>query len=161
MRAPDLEGRGGKAWRILMPENPESAWVASIAQFVVNVPGAHPFWSFWGVTMIHLRDIPGVPPAHRRFLEATHEFGILAFNPEHGVPNVDNPDRYHYLTPPDVVEQFAGVNDDQAAKVCELAVRAIVDGRISPDQDYRPVWKEVIRQTVEYLALGTHAKGRA
>lgn len=87
---------------------------------------------------------------------------ILAFDPE-TPPDPDNRggDGAKILTPLDLVHQFNGVTDEQAERLCEGAVRLIVDGRMSPDQDYRSLWKEIIRNTVEHTVLGGHAKVKA
>jgi hypothetical protein len=151
-RPPDLEGMAGrKAWRVRTGEPP-----TGLAGFVVQVPGAHAWWDKWFVSMIHLRDVAGMAPAKKQFSEATHEFLILALNPEFPV-DLDHPSA-HYLTPVDVVEQFGGVTDDDAISICEGAVIAILRGVASPDQDYRAAWKALIKNTVEHIALGGHAK---
>lgn len=159
---PDLVGVSGRAWKVTKPDTLRSpAQAASLESFLVNVPNAHPFWAFWIVSVIHLRDLPGVPPAKKTYPEATHEFLIVSLNPEKGPPNPDDIETLHPLTPPDVSEQFSGVTDAQAVAVNALCVRAIVDGLLSPDSDYRRLWAQVIRNTVEHAATGGHAKERA
>lgn len=122
----------------------------------MNVPGAHAFWSWWTVTLVHLREVPGVPPPHLKYPEAEYEFTIFSINPE-ACPEPD-PDAVGHpiLTPPDVVEQFHGVSDEDAERICLGAVQAIVNGHISPDQDYRGVWKMLMAGTVEHFRQGAH-----
>lgn len=160
MRTPDATGTAGRGWRVTRPAGGEKAWAATIDSWLVNVPGAHPFWSWWQVSVVHLRDLPGVPPAKRRYPDAEYEFMIVAFDPE-TPPDPDNRggDGAKILTPIDVVEQFHGVTDEQAAGMCSRAVELILAGVTSPDQDYRAWWKACIAETVEHTVLGGHPVG--
>jgi hypothetical protein len=128
--------------------------------WLVNAPGAHPLWQWWVVALIHLRPIEGVRPAHKRYPEAEHEFIIFSIDPE-SCPEPD-PEKaaegYPHLVPIDVVEQFHGVGDHDAKRICESAVRAIVGGVLSPDQDYRGAWKKCIEGTVAHYRAGKHAE---
>lgn len=63
--------------------------------------------------------------------------------------------RFHCLFPLEVVEQFHGITDDQAKQLCELAMRAIVDGHASPDRDWRPWWEHCIKNTVQHMLTGS------
>ncbi len=156
MREPDLAGPCGRAWK--MPNKNElPSHQAHISSWLVNRPGAHPFWQWWVVSMIHLRDLPGVPAAHRHYQDAEFEFTIFSIDPERCPnPQPDDPNGYPHLVPLDVVEQFHGVSDADASRICLSAIQAIVQGILSPDQDYRQSWKESIRQTVEHFASGRH-----
>lgn len=166
MRSPDVTGRAGRAWALSRPEStkrPDHA--ASLASYVVNVPGAHAYWSWWMVTMIHLRDIPGVRPAHKDYSEAEYEFSIVSLDPTHGEPpdidgfELGTCEGFHHLTPPDVVKQFHSVTDDVVKTIALLAIRAICDGRLSPDQDFRSRWNQTIDDTVAHYVAGKHAVG--
>lgn len=154
MRTPDLEGPAGRAWRSPLEGHGVHA---TLSAWLVNVPGAHPFWSWWTVGVVHLRELEGFPPPHKRYPEAAYEFMIFAINPEQ-CPEPDPDDVGHpLLTPPDVIEQFHGVLDADVVHICDLAVKAVVDGRISPDQDYRAHWHQVLTNTVEHFRQGLHA----
>lgn len=155
MRPPDWQGVGGRAW--LIPNKSDVPdHQATIAGWLVNAPGCHPFWSWWTVHVIHLRDIRGVKPAHKRYPEAEYEFVILAIHPDHPA-DPDHPEKgYHYLTPANVVEQFHGVTDRDAGRFAELAVRSILDGRMSPDQDYRSAWRATVKDTIAHFREGRH-----
>ena len=122
--------------------------------------GANPFWSYWMVAIVHLRDIPGVPPARKSYADAEFEFLIATIDPEKA-PNPD-PDLgpWPLLRPMDCVVHFHGVIDDQAAKLLELAVRDMVLSAESPDSDYREAWKRKIWATVEHMTTG-HPEGSA
>lgn len=140
LREPDITGAAGKAWKVKVQPPQDKT---TLSAYLVSVYGAHPFWNWWLVSVIHLRDVPEIPPAHKNYPEATHEFLILTIDPSGCPPDPDKPD-YKYLTPVDVQVQFHGLDDERVQKFCEDAVTAIADGQISPDQDYRNAWKQLI-----------------
>jgi hypothetical protein len=39
---------------------------------------------------------------------------------------------------------------------CGMCIRAIVDGLLSPDQDYRAAWQKTIADTVAHYRAGKH-----
>lgn len=157
-------GAAGEAWRVRMPEVGKRALPdhdGTVDTFIVRAPGCHVFWSHWMVIVVHLRPIPGVKPAHVKREGATHELLILALNPEQPLPPLDASApgwRVHHLTPIDVAEQFVAANDAIAARICELAVLAIVDGVASPDQDWRRWWSLATQQTAQHFAAGVHTE---
>lgn len=158
-RPPDLSGHAGRAWRVPnRSRTPDHA--ATLGQWLVQVPGAHPFWEHWAVAVIHLRPLPGAKAAHKRYPQAEYEFVIFAIDPTTAPePDPDKADEgYPFLTPVDVAEQFHGVSDRDAVRICDAAVRAILSGDVSPDQDFRPMWKALIRDTVAHFASGAHAE---
>jgi hypothetical protein len=53
-------------------------------------------------------------------------------------------------------DQFEVPDDSAAVRVTELAIRAICDGLMSPDQDWRSRWRETLLATSEHMRLGTH-----
>lgn len=163
MRDPDLSGIGGCAWDVLTPTSPtEPDHQAALAAWILNVPGVHPWWQWWMLHVIHLRDIPGVPPANKHYPEAEYEFGILSLNPEfENPPDIEaleagKSEGLHFLTPPDVCKHFHGITDQDARRLAALAVRVIVQGKFSPDQDYRSHWNHAIDATVEHFRGGKH-----
>jgi hypothetical protein len=159
-REPDAKGIAGRAWNLSGTSAKTPAQTASIAGWLVNVRGAHPMWEWWMVSVVHLRPIEGAPPAQKKYPTAEYEFMIFSINPEK-CPEPDPAkadDGYPHLVPIDVVEQFHGVSDKQAARICEDAVRAIVRGLISPDQDYRSAWNRAIQVTAEHFRSGAHVE---
>lgn len=66
----------------------------------------------------------------------------------------------HFLEPIDVMEQFIVANDAVAAELLELAVRCIVDGQASPDQDWRRWWADAVKATAQHFNDGTHPIAR-
>lgn len=157
--APTFEGKFGKAWEVKKPDDGPDA---GIVAYQVNRPGAHPWWEWWVVSVVSLRDIDGIPVARKSYPEATHEFVIASLSPDDPVPMPDDPaPKYCYLTPIDVVHQFHGLDDGQAKDLCAAAIKAIVIAGISPDQDFRAFWKNLLTNTIQHIALGGHPKAKA
>lgn len=166
--APDKAGFA-RAWDMMTPESIKAGreeWghdQAGIASWMIQGP-YHPFWSWWLVGVVHLRDIPGTPAAKRHYPEAEYEFTIWSIkSPPSGeiTPDIeklragDLTARDTILHPCDVVFQFHGVTDEQAAEICEVAVNAIVAGQ-SCDSDFREWWKTSLAATVQHYVLGVH-----
>lgn len=165
---PDLVGVHGRAWRIPMAtlgKRGRPDLDGTVDGWLLHAPGAHPLWAYWTICTIHLRPITGVKAAHTRLPGATHELMVVALNPDVPLPRLDAVGRgqasFSFLTPIDVVEQFIVTDDAQAAQVCELAVRACVDGFASPDQDWRRWWTGAIAETARHLRDGRHPQVRA
>ncbi len=168
MRAPDVNGTAGwRAWR--SPTRSAEA-PASLATYLLHCPGAHFAWSYWWLGLVHLRELPGIPPAKLHFPEATHELMWAAINPEEcPAPDPDAPP-WPYLQPFDLIEQFQVQSDQHAAQIAYAVVRAIVfgypveitvagatlRGRASPDQDFRGVWAKTIQATAKHHREGGH-----
>lgn len=154
LRTPDLQGAIARAWRF-KGESDVPDHQACLSQYVVNGP-FHPFWSWWMIGLISLCDIPGVPPAHKQYPDAEYELLILALNPECCPPDPDAVGALTFLTPPDLVYHFDIRNEEAAKEIIEGAVKAIIEGRISPDQDYRQIWKRILKTTVDHYKAGLH-----
>jgi hypothetical protein len=171
VRPPDLSGPA-RAWLIDDSKSREAhvrEWgyeAGSLVTWIVNGP-YHPLWSWWHVGVIHLRDIPGAPPANKQYPEAEYEFAIYSLDPsgKDGRPKAPDIDLIEagetkrgfpgFLSPPDVQFHFHRVTDEQAIKICNRAVEHIVGGR-SCDSDYREWWKAALAGTVEHFVLGVH-----
>lgn len=165
MRAPDKEGRFGKAWKLrtVRDESTPKDWDASLCAWIVNRPGAHAFWSWWVVAVVHLRTIPGARPPAKHYAEAEYEFAILSLDPS--VPiDIDRieakQDQWAPLTPADVIQQFHGTTDEQAAEIGAQAVRLIVENGVSPDSDMRRYWKDAVKNAVQHITTG-HPRANA
>jgi hypothetical protein len=164
MREPDFKGAFGTLWRVAKPdpaklERPDHE--ASLGVWLLTVPSAHPMWHSYALAVISLRDIPGVPPASKQYSEATHELLLMALDPGVSLPDPDDALHFKlaYLTPPNLVEQFHGVTDEQAVQIGELLARSFIDGHANPDTDARSHTRRVLRNTVEHFALGGHPAG--
>jgi len=153
MKEPDWSGICGKAW--VLPVDPETpAQLAGIYSALILAPLAHPIWKYHLLSVISLRDIVGVRPAHKHYPEAEYEIGVYAVNPE--VPIDPEKPPFNLLEPSDVVVQFHGVDVGQARRIGELTTRSCVDGFLVPDSDFRESWKKTIADTVEHFKQGRH-----
>lgn len=143
VRSPDTQGHVGTAW-LLTPSKPGG----TVSMWLVKCPNLHPWWQWWTVSVVHLREVRDLPSAKRRYPEAEYELQIRTVDPE-ALPNPD-PDLvdegYDYLEPSDVIEQFHNVTDAQAERIATAAIRGILDGAVSPNGDVR--WKSFLRSCV-------------
>lgn len=154
MREPDLSGKVAKAWHSqVKPVRPEQE--ANISSWLINGP-FHPAWDWWMVGAVHLRDIPGTPPAHKRYPEATHEIMIASIDPDCCPPDPDEIEKLSFLRPLDLVYQFDGMSDEAVAEVVKLCVVSIAEGIISPDEDFRSTWELILEKTVSHYKEGLH-----
>lgn len=154
MREPDRSSPVAKAWRF-QGQSAKPDHSACLAQWLLNGP-FHPMWSWWAISVIHLRPIEGVRPAVLQYPEAEHELMIVSINPSCYPPDPDGVESLALLQPLDLQYQFHGVGDDNAREICGLVIDAILDGRGSPDSDFRGFWKNSLDTTVEHYRDGTH-----
>ena len=155
MREPDFKGEGTAAW-LLTPENTTPDHEASISSWLLTGP-FHPAWNQWVLTMIHLRDIPGVKPATIKREGATHEVVIMSVDPKHPVTEaIAQAGMCKYLTPPDLMHQFECPDDATADRIAMLMARAVVDQIASPDSDFAGRWPQIIENTIAH-ERGEHA----
>ncbi len=160
-RRPDFVGAGSWcAWRVKLPaigqrERPDHD--ATVGMWLLFCPGAHLAWSYWWLTLIHLRPIDGVPPAKITTSGAGWELMCCAQSPD-DAPNPDDAASLRMLHPLDWIVQFGDVPDDtRAREVAELVVKSIMRGDCSPDQDFRSFWKRIIPGTAKCVATGKHS----
>jgi hypothetical protein len=157
VREPDRTGVG-RAWLIdPLPRTPDQA--ATVRAWLLRGPW-HPAWSAWHVAVVHLRPVEGaLRKPYLQFPDASHEFLILSLVSPPGSdlePDPDDVDGWIMLSPADAVVQVAGITDEQAAAICDLMVQAILDGRASPDSDYRSFWEGAIAATAAHYRYGEH-----
>jgi len=144
-------------WKVATPSKLRKLdHAATLGTWVLTVPGAHPFWHSYWLSAVHLRDIPGAPPAAKHYPEATHEIMLFALDPDKSLPDPDDGDNFHpaFLTPANLVEQIHGVTDEQATSITEKLGRSFVDGICSPDTDFRSHTQQILRNTVEHFITG-------
>lgn len=151
--AASIVGRCGSAWIVDLANTqdtrPEAG--ASVTCWTLRCPKAHPCWRWWMLAVIHLRPIVGVrEPVRFTMPNATHELIIATLDPSFEPPDPRHMGPAHYLTPPDVSEQFQVGSDVQAAELGRQAVIACCEGRLSPDSDYRPLWHYLVAQTAAH-----------
>jgi hypothetical protein len=107
---------------------------ASLASWFLELPGSHPAWSCYLLSVIHLRQIPGVHPPVIKEPDATHELTVLSLDPTVG-PRAEDLDSWRYMLPVNIAEQFHVDSDADARELARLAADALVLGILDPDPD--------------------------
>lgn len=153
LRAPDSVGQSGKAWRCTL--KPEHEKIGNLVTWLIYVPHVHAFWSFWMLSVAHLRELPGMPPPNLAAPGMQYELSAMAIDPR-SIPHPDTPELFRVMTPQDVCEQFAGCDDAQAIRLAELCARACTDGMLCPDSDFRSQWAPTVVRTLEHMIAGSH-----
>ncbi len=131
MRAPDINGIAGKAWR----GTPADARIR-VAEWLVHAPTAHPAWKWYAVSLIALRDIP--PGVKWATEEMTHEVMIVALDPA-WTPDDNWSEQWapRMLSPVDLCEVLPSLTDERAVEVTRLLVDTFCRGLSAPDSDFR------------------------
>lgn len=160
---PTYKGIGGKAWRFVdPPANGDPRLDLTIgSSWLVFAPQAHMLWSWHAIMGVALRDVEGFAPAKKSYPEAEFEIMVYALDPERPAPDPRTwplPGGIAFLQPHDVVVQFDGVTDAQAAEIVDLCARSCTTGLLVPDSDYRQSWKDSITTTAQHYAAGLHDK---
>lgn len=145
---PDLIGDNGKAWLCHIKtghiiKKIKSEQDACICHWVVEAIWAHPAWHSYSVFCQHLRPMVGYDKPVKFHLEdATHELVVFALDPQKNRESLINTGLVEgrWLQPPNFAAQFIELNDDLARGRIRSTVQEIVDGRLSPDTDFRPDW---------------------
>lgn len=147
MRAPDLKGRWA-AWKVSYPDDGTHT---ALAQWLLLCPHAHPMWSYYVMTLVHLREAPGINTPNLQYPEAEHELIVWALHPDATPDPDDHTTLLQRMDPLDQVHQFHGVGDDNAIEMVARLAGHIAGGVLSPDQDHRSKWRALIRQSVEHF----------
>lgn len=134
---PQKEGRAGKAWR--MPLDMDDKAHSTLKQWAVFCPKAHPFWSWFVVSVVHLRPVPGLPYPKLFDARSQWEIGVLACNLKTEREfDMLRPETWKVMLPPNSMMQFHGpLGDEDAMAVVDGLVEAFVRGQVSPDSDAR------------------------
>lgn len=154
-RAPDYDGQ----WRVwLMPEirplvKPDHA--ACLGTWLIDAPGVHAFWRCWRVSLIHLRDIEGVPPAKKTAFDSTHEIISQALHPDHA-PSTEDVRMHVPLFPMDFAVQASARDDATALRAVHALLTAVSKGELHPDSDYANVWAGAFLNTARCISAGNH-----
>jgi hypothetical protein len=135
-------GAMGKAWKLDL-----EAWRArypgksdgGICGWIVEAPWAHPMWHSYFLSAVHLRELPGMPPARIYLPGATHEVMLFALDP-YQTPRLD--EMSSYLMPANFTGQWIAESDEAAVAKVEATVDDILAGRLSPDTDHLRSWME-------------------
>ncbi len=105
------------------------AQAACLESWIIDAPGQSPAWQQYHVGLIHLREIPGVEPAHKQYPEAQYEIMLHALSPDViAVP--DDLQTLRHLHPANHVQQFHGINDEQAVEILRGLVKLVLAGEL-------------------------------
>lgn len=132
-----------------MEERPNKDTVASFERWILHLPGQSAAWSDYALMSCSLADFPGVPPAKKRFPEATHEIHLFAIDPTY--PQVDlDAGGVALLEPVNYVVQVATTNERFRELIEQLAVK-FVNGEIPAEPQGVTVNGEPAREWFEGL----------
>lgn len=154
MPEPNYQGTHGRAWLIdqehaqitAQKEGFQGAaeqW-ANVATWLIEAPYAHGVWHSYVLSLIHLRDLPGQPPPVINLPGATHEFFLMALDPEGDraallADGCLGP-KCESLRPINFAAQIIQESDDEALALLQDAVHDICDRKLNPDTDARRDW---------------------
>jgi len=153
VKEPDIINGRRMAWNLRSVDAMvrKGEYRACLGAWLVHWPGGHPCWSYWLLSVVHLRPIAGQsqePALH--FPDAAYEFSILSVDPilNPYLPDESEGGGYFTLVPPDLICQVAanGFDDAHAEKVGLEWVVDLVRGPVSPDQDFSSYWKHYLRK---------------
>jgi hypothetical protein len=127
-----------QAWRLEM--RPEAR--AQIGSWLLECPFAHPVWSQWVLSLVHLRALEGLPVA----VGSGHSLAIFAVDPCYELGPEAGVTPRSLMSPPVVVD-FAtfGANDVRAVERVEALIEATMRRELSPDDDYQRRWEIRLR----------------
>lgn len=146
---------------------------AEIASWLLTIPSAHPLWSQYVLSVVHLRPLPTeTKPATITRPGSTHELMVFALDRKFGpyTPGKFYEDRDGaaggwFLQPVNVVVQFGPIEDELARRVAYLCARGCVDGHLFIEPagigGAREMWAQMIHNTVEHLVTGGHRAAQA
>lgn len=148
---PSRESAFARVWEPLR-EDPAKP-IAYLMSSIVCAPASHPFWPWKICTVVTLADVEGFPPAIRLHPSMTHELVMIPIAPGADlstIPEVRG--SLPFLLPPDVQHQFAGTDDDARA-LQAFAIRAVLDGMLTPDSDYRRYWAQELYERTRGVTI--------
>lgn len=131
----------------------------------------HPIWPQFVISVVHLRDVEGRPPAKLHFEGATHELAVMALNPGDGpAATIHTPEVLArgglaavggFLQPIDVVHQFTAT-DEEMVQLADLCAKACINGVLTPSTDdnrpaFREAWLSACVRTLAHIRGEEHA----
>lgn len=163
-----FKGGYGHAELVPLPDIPEAA--ETVCSWLLTAPMAHPAWSQYNLAVVRLREMPGWPPPKRQFPGATHEFLVVALDPEQGPYTAENMKRFidgeqagrlPYLTPVNIAHQIEGT-DEEARRLAVYAAWGVTVGALWPETADAPSrirgeWKSSLVKTLAHIRGEAHA----
>lgn len=154
-----LCGNAGTASEVIVDEYDTPAWTAALSNWFLHCPRQSPAWEHYLLSVVHLRDTPGVTPPLITVLGATHEIIIVALNPQKN-PQADDIGSWQHLWPPNVREQFTVGDDEDAIELAKMAAQAVVNGLLPAEPALAGAvepWRTVIIRSSAHLRGEEHA----
>lgn len=148
-----VEGAYGNGTEVIAVEIEVPDEAATIRSWFFHCPGQSPAWEHYALHLIHLRDLPSVPPADKVSPEMTHELLLGALTPAKN-PVAENMETWAFLTPFNACEQFEVDSDEKAIEMTEMVAQAIVDGLLPAEpalSGAREPWHTVIKNTAAHF----------
>lgn len=146
-REPDLQARW-RAWKVVPSE--ADGPHGGLSTWLLHCPGAHAVWSYWVMSLVHLRPDPDLPVPSLQYPAAQFEIVVFALHQD-SRPDPDDVSTLQLrLDPIDHAIQFDGISEELAIEMVERLTRYIVGG-LSPDSGFRDMWRSLINNSVHYL----------
>lgn len=123
----------------------------SIAFWLLHIPGFHPLWNHYALSIVGLKDYPGVPKAVKNYPKAEFEIMFSAVDSSKK-PQADDINSIHPINPINYLEQFHGVSSERAAQAARVMVKAFVEGSLFPESQGIVGARDLFKQTLD-LAL--------
>lgn len=154
-----MTGAFGTATQILVDDPGTPAQAATVAMWFLRCPGQSPAWDRYGLAVVHLRVLPGVPPAHIVVPCATHKVILGAYDPQ-ADPQPTDPESWHMLRPINVCEQIELPSDEDAADLLRRCAHAVVAGVLPaepPLSGQIEPWRSALIKSAAHLRGEEHA----
>lgn len=155
-----LSGPAGTATELIFKGKPERPdWEATLGKWFLHCPGQSPAWDCYGLSMIHLREIKGVPPAIIRLPHATHEILLMAYDPDAN-PVATDVRTWRKLTPINLMEQVQLPSDDAARELLASCALEVIRGNLwaePPLSGQVEPWRTVLIKTSAHARSEVHA----
>lgn len=153
-----MEGPVGSAIEISYEPEPEVGDPPDsglVASWVLHCPGQSLGWEYFCLSVVHLRDLPGMRPPVLTTPGASHEVILMALSPDDPVPPAGP---VKFLTPLNFVEQTYVSSDHDAHRLGEFLVKSMVAGQLwaePPLSGQKEPWSSMLQSTAAHLC-GAH-----
>lgn len=130
----------------------------TLATWFLTCPRQSPAWDRYALSIVHLREVEGLPAPRIDVLGATHEVLLIAYHPGYHPSPLDAA-TWVPMFPVNLAHQVVLNDDLQAAECLELAARAVVHGLLwaePPLSGQREPWVGTLELTAEHLRTGGH-----
>ena len=145
---PVMQGKGGRAWQIdldaLRKRIGEDKPDATIGEWLIECPSAHPLWHSYVIALISMRPVVGLDTPIFFLDGATHEILLVALDPtKPRLPIILGEVSFlaSSLEPLNFAAQFIEIDDALAIDRIRKTVADICAGGLNPDTDNRSSWE--------------------